>query len=872
MLDPFASDLLLQLGQEGWRLHQELAALRELLVERIAASLAEFDAESRRFLLNVKRACFNQRAIGRLASDPHWPALDERLAPGLASRIAALEAAQAENDRQSAALHGQQLERERRHLASLADDNRFLRGIALARPGLVEKVRSKAPALAAAPHLPAPAKWEQSFLRFVTRASSKLSANSTLTACGFAAIEERAFPALRFRPVDREEISLVRAQRPELEQIWSLLTAYPSVRDRCLVAFNDTVQEAGPGQLQYLREQRWIFDQERRAFRYADRDRVKIRLENPALAETRRRLADGPLTYAELLAEVQPPGSAAGKEAIDQLIRLGILLLLPPWPTHEPRLERRLLDFVLSLPPQDGLGEVAAILAELVGLERDFVGAERPESTVRRIGEVFGRLAGAALPLETGREPVPAEVRLFEEVLLVAEGSEDRPELLSVAAPAVEEILETASMVSRFAALFNHRHDVLHTLAAWWREHESRRGRLPFLEVAERFGAVWRDFLEFRKISESSMDSTWNPLGSAALADLQVRRGALLADYRSLLAASPGPGRLSREGLRALVGGLPAAYAPLLGASAFAQPADAAAGTWVFNNLHEGTGRYLSRLTPVLEGRLEERLLDHLAARSRIRLDGEEAELLEVKFPFGHLVRAHHPQTARVLELRGAHFGVPPERLVRLKDLQVHADLDREAFRLTDGAGRRLLPLYVSTLEDSSLPNLLRILLAFGPGEIRNIFPFSPTERRDRTVLFRRLTCGSVVLRRQSWSFDIEALAGRLEHKEAWRAHQEIDRWRRGLDLPLRAFYYESTRHGVTGSRKPQYLDFSSPALVQLFAESLRRSPEPRMMLEEALPAPTDYPLDGAGDARGLELLVDHLMTRPAPAAGPATP
>src|SRR5262249_52532922 len=152
-----------------------------------------------------------------------------------------------------------------------------------------------------------------------------------------------------------------------------------------------------------------------------------------------------------------------------------------------------------------------------------------------------------------------------------------------------------------------------------------------------------------------------------------------------------------------------------------------------------------------------------LIARSTLEVDGSEADLLEVKYPWGDLVNAHPPQAMKVLDFRGLHLDLPRERKVSLGELMLHADLDSEMFRLTDASGRRVLPVHLSSKVDAGLSNLLRFLLVFGPGETRGVFPFAHSESNEELTTFARLTCGNLILRRRGWSIDIQRFRNRLE-------------------------------------------------------------------------------------------------------------
>ncbi len=841
------------------------------MVEAIGHALSGFDAATRRFLLTIKRSCFNGREIGRYRGKAEWAEL-LRVSPGLAERIPTLEERLLEHDRSFAALYESELTRERRHVLTLAEDRHFLRGVALGRPGLVEKIRARAPSLKNQASLKRQEKWEQSLLRFVTRTVAKFSANSTLTAYALGNID--ASPSAHgFHFVDSplREISLVRANRPEIEQFQALLLRHPMVRERSFVAWNDSFEKTEPGRCRFLRGGYWNLEPGAERFHFTPQARIKMTLSSALLGNARNLLREGPVRYNRLLVLLEDEhGIAAGetsdlqpRSTLDRLIDIGLLILMPPWLAYESRLEQRIGSFLHSLPDDPSLRTIVEALDELLALEEGFASALQSESAIFGMKDALSRLIGTTLHLANHKGPLITQANFFEDVLLEPiVTAVDDPVIFQIAAPIVEEILQVADMVGRFASLFNHRHDVLHTLAAWWREHEPHRREAPFVEIAQEFAPVWKKFVPFHETAEESALSTFDPLQAAALETLREMRRTLFSSYEALLGTAPTRDFLPVSQFSELVGALPQRYAPLLGASVFVQPLDASGDSWVVNNLYEGTGRYLSRVTPVMEEPLRQRFLDYLAARSVVVLDGEEADLLEIKYPWGNLVRAHPPQTAKVLELRGLYLDLPRERRVSLSDLTIQADLDAETFRVVDASGRRVLPVYLSTLSNATLPNLLRLLLAFGPGEIRSVFPSGYSEGDQDFKSITRLTCGRLVVRRRTWMFGIESLRKDLESLSDTRAHAAIHDWRLRLGLPVTGFYYERVRHGHPGQIKPQYVDFGSPSLCGLFVSSLRKMTTQRMMLEEALPSPADFPFGLATERRGFELLIDNLAVR----------
>ncbi|HEV7507452.1 MAG TPA: lantibiotic dehydratase [Thermoanaerobaculia bacterium] len=653
----------------------------------------------------------------------------------------------------------------------------------------------------------------------------------------------------------------MRVDRPELEQFQALLLRHPAVRKRALVSWNDSLEEIEPGKYNFLREGRWGLEPGAESFHAVPPARIKVTLANPLLDAARNALREGAIPYHTLLARLDPPDSSE----LDQLVDLGVLLLMPPWPGHEVRLEQRIAQVLRTLPADSALEATTAALEELLTLEDGFALALHPESSIAGLSESFSRLLGSVLYLAGHSGPPPTQAHFFEEVLLEPSGTSDEDSgIFQIASLTVQEILDSAGLVARFAGFFNLRHDVLHTLAAWWREYAPSRREIPFPEMARGFAPVWKQFFRFHLTANDDALNTFDPLRSPSLAGLREMRETLFTHAQELLGTSTARDCLPVRQFAELVEALPQRYAPMLGPCVFVQPVDVAGRSWVLNRLHEGTGRYLSRVTPVLEGLRQQRLLDHLIARSVVKVEGEEADLLEVKYPWGHTVRAHPPQAARVLDVRGLHLDLPRERKISLSELTVQANLDSETFRLIDSSGRRLLPVNLSTLSDAGHPNLLRLLLTFGPGETRGVFPLAHAEGDDDFRSFNRLTCGNLVLRRRRWMIDVERLRRDLDSLTDFPVYETLHQWRCRLALPATGFYYERVRHGYPGNIKPQYIDFSSPSLCRLFVSSLRKMATPLLTLEEALPSPSDFPYDSLMERRGFELLIDSLAIRAA--------
>jgi hypothetical protein len=413
--------------------------------------------------------------------------------------------------------------------------------------------------------------------------------------------------------------------------------------------------------------------------------------------------------------------------------------------------------------------------------------------------------------------------------------------------------------------MYNHRHDLIHTLAAFWADRWPSHREIGFLELFHEARALWNSYLRFDVGERYSNFSTFNPLGLPAVDALSGMRRALMEQARELMQASPQGSRLPRKGLAALLDSLPSRYRPLLGTCLFVQPADPEGSTWVLNRLFEGTGRYISRFSAIMEEPMRSRFVAHLTARSTFDLDGERTDLLDLMFTYSSMVNLRTPQTLKVLELPGESVDLPASRRVRLSDLRVQVDLAAESFRLVDTKGRRLLPVHMSSLNNVFLPTLLRFLSVFGPFETRQIFPQPPVERINDASITSRVVCGNLVLRRKRWEIPVDRIGREILDFSGVGAYEKIQTWRRENGIPQAVFVYEQMHRGANAvqSFKPQYLDFSSPSFASLFLAIARKNKH-TLLFEESLPAFNDYPLDGASELRAIEFQIDSLALRSA--------
>lgn len=875
VLHPFFSAACLRHLEAEEELERQLAAARERLADVIAEALSGFAPEMRRFLLQVRRDGFNGRSLRKHKDRPEWAALLQ-LSAGLAERILDLEEKAAEGRRTFALVYEGELERERHHLFGTLQDRGFLRGMALGSPELVMRARELAEHLKSINFGRKERKIEQTLLRFVTRAAAKLSPYSTLTKVALGTVRpepEPGGPAFRFIEGALREISLVRVNRALLDQCVTLLLAHPALRESCHVGSNDTLREIETGCWRFLRNGHWSFEAEKEKFRFVPAAHVQVRLSGPLLASVREALDGGPLRYEALLTDLERRlGEGDGPQlrfrlaaGLDRLISVGLLDLLPPWPSHEICLEKRLLGVVLALRGDPDLNGAVVTLKRLVELEQGWPATSTPEVSVAALGEAVEEFASLVDRI-AGREEASNRGRgLYEDVVLVpASRQPGDGEVLQLSARRVEELTADADLVWRYAHLYNHRHDLTHTLAAFWADRWPERREIAFLDLFQELSPLWTDYLRFDLTERYDNLSSFNPFSLPTIDRLNELRHNLMAKAQELMQPSARGLELPRQAFAALVAEIPPRYRPPLGPCLFVQPADSQGDLWVLNRLFEGTGRYVSRYGALLEEPARQRFADHFAARSILEIDGEETELLDLLFTSGSMVNLRVPQTARVLEMPGERVDLPASRRVRLSGLRVHADLATESFWLTDRGKRRLLAVHMSSLNNVFLPVIIRLLSLFGPFETRQIFPRPLLTSLGETVISERLALGRLVIRRKRWEVALRHLPEGMLDASGADAFERTQRWRRAAGLPEQVFLFEQMhqREKEVQSFKPQYIDFGSPSLVSLFLSIARKNRE-RLVFEEPLPLFTEFPLDGFGEPRAFELQIDSLALRP---------
>lgn len=867
----YHSDRCAEASERYSQIHDSLTGARSKLIDRLYAAIGNAPRGQRRFLLNVKRACFNDRPLKRYCDAVQWPVLVELGGP-LVDDILALESELASVvdrfEQDYSAICIEQRDELRRHIT----DPGFRRGLALASPTVSRNVSNLDDS--AGSHCERRRRrLEITLVRYVSRAALKLSPFSTFTRVALAAVEVDASPGVQLigeRPWT--ERSLLRIRRYLLDQYVAAFVLYEPFRRELVAVLNNSLVELPDRRWRFVRPGHWKLDPENGALRYQWAALAEVRIDGDLVPWLKRQLDRTHTTYGRVCDILLNGGELIGSVAdLDELIAIGFVNLLTPWSIDEAWAERRLLEHLHTLPRTAELQIVIDCLCELVCLEEGYASTDTADRSVEQIASLIDEL-WESLKVLTG---VDSDLSLnhssdhdyYEDVLLESPGRRQATvPVVHVSRAGAQACLRSIDPVLRLSTLFRHNEDFLCTMAAYAATQCAPREKFGLLDLFQAVQPIWQEFTKFCLSSShagSAVPATFNPMGLAILRDLQEFRDHVWAGIDTCVVEYDDFSEVSIEALERLLVGIPPLYAPEAGACLFMQPADAEGTSWVVNHLREGTGRFGSRFTPVMEAAIRRQYLDTVATRvgSRASIAGE---WLEVVCGHGDTANAHVPHTHRVIEMPGDTVDLPRSRRLSLSDLHIRIDRDVLTARMYDDAGRRIIPVYLGGAHLWYLPPLERFLCVFGPSELRPIFPQPRSTQVGDCVLSKRLVIGNVVLQRRVWSFPVRRLQELIAGMSEAHALLAISRWRTAIGIPEQIFIIGNVNSRSSArDRKPQYVDFTSPLFLRVFTVILRGSHDDRMRLEEVLPTVSMMPRDSSNVKWAVEILLDSIMLSP---------
>jgi hypothetical protein len=882
LMDELSSRPLAEQIEAREELCRRIAEMRSALVACLHEAIRDTPKEKRGFLLSAKRDCFNARSLRAYQEHPEWKLLNE-IAGSLADSVIDLEREIEAQDAGFEELYRRELHREWNALLRLLDDPAFLRGLTLASPELARnlvRLHGKAPGGFGRRER----RLMLTLVRYASRAAVKLSPFSTLTRVGLGLVANEETRGFELRDAGRwQERSTVSLRRELLNQCSFLLLRSPRFTEALDIRLNDTLAQGEDGRFFLFHPDHWEFGAESRAFKYCEERFIRVRLEGPLVPWLIAELGGGAMAYRDLRDRLrsafadEDQGSLEGD--LGDLLAIGFLSFVLPWGPNEPDLERRMLEHLAPWRSDAELGPFVRRFGELVHRLSLFSEPGSPLARIEEIRRGTEELFASALAwagLGSGIEFQAEETPLDEDVFLLPAPQPDAAgagEIARLSRDRAEEILRSVDPILRLSNLDSRRHDLLHTLSVAAARRWPGQADVGFLEFCQAVQPLFRQYLRYSAEISTQLPllaPAFNPLDLEPVRSLERVRQDMAREALGCLREAGDGQRLCPEALNALLDQVHGPYAAAREFCAFVQPLEPEGRTWVLNAFFEGHGRLSSRHTAAMDERMREGWISSFLPLSSCEIDGEPAELVDVSCPERRTINVHAAQTWRALKMPGESSELSPERLLRLRDLRVRLRGPGAFPVLTDAAGRRLLPVQFGSLSPWLTPTLHRLLVAFGPGEIRPALPQASPRVEDGLRIVDRHTSGNVVYVRRSWTLDPRPLLARLEGASEARAFEAIHRWRTAKGIPGRVFVLERVHLGKNVfHRKPQSLDLSSPSFVQVFLSILKEDSKV-LVLEETLPAPDRFP--GSCGRWGVEVQLESFALRRAPlsAKGPS--
>lgn len=649
---PFTSPVLLERLTELERLEERIGAARQRMVGRLYEGISDTLPPLRGFLLALKRDCYNGRRLNGRRGHASWAEAD-RLTDGELSGLADLERRFTAAEGNLTAICREERRREHAHLLTLLDDERFLRGVALASPlvaGRLHKLAKKPiEAYGRKEH-----RLAVSLLRYASRAALKLSPYSTLTTIGLARAVPDGGGELDLQ--QWRDRSLLRLRCYVLDRVIERLLRHPEVRARFRVIVNDSISEQETGRYRFVRPGRWDTNPKTGESSFLRDSLVEVRLGGALPGWLLKELRERPRPYLDLVrdmacelgdGEADEPRYA---QVLDQLLDLGFSCLEPPWPVTDPHLELRLLRELESLPADAELAPAREALGRLVDEQRRFDASPCPAASIRGIRRATAelwQLSGELSDLGSGPESPAEKAELYEDVFLQpSRPSANDGEILRIPRERAERLLRSLDPLTRLAGLYQSRLEFLVSLSAFGVDRWSAGTYVPMLDVFQAARSLWRDYARHRYETPSEL---FNPLGLPELERLRLLRQAVHARMLETVTDGEDGLSLSSSDLEEPLATVPEEYRSPVGPCLFVQPLDTRGERWVLNRLYEGTGRFASRFTSVMPSAARRAYTSRMRRSSRLQLDGEPVTLLDLL-----CVQGGHAQRARPRDRRRA--------------------------------------------------------------------------------------------------------------------------------------------------------------------------------------------------------------------------
>jgi hypothetical protein len=264
------------------------------------------------------------------------------------------------------------------------------------------------------------------------------------------------------------------------------------------------------------------------------------------------------------------------------------------------------------------------------------------------------------------------------------------------------------------------------------------------------------------------------------------------------------------------------------------------------------------------------------------------AILAEILCDSNHNANLHPPLVTHSI----IYPGIETDRAstgLDVKDLSVIRSIeDPDALSLVlTASGETVMPLDLGFLSSALRPALFQLLTCFSPPSEYGLPPTLDSASPNQLGIHYspRIVVGRLVAARRSWTLAGSAAPGRMRREPEFEYFRRVNDWRQSAGLPRQVYarvkggskvmgalrkVAEGEQDSIPGdgagitpakfrafmnSRKPQFIDFASPAMVKLFDSLVSAAQGIALTIEERYPTEDMLPVV-AGQRRCMEQIL----------------
>ena len=252
----------------------------------------------------------------------------------------------------------------------------------------------------------------------------------------------------------------------------------------------------------------------------------------------------------------------------------------------------------------------------------------------------------------------------------------------------------------------------------------------------------------------------------------------------------------------------------------------------------------------------------HLFPKSLTKAIGDNNAKLNQSFLWVENVDAsvynpniHPTLLTREIQMPGSQNNLDKKLQVPIKDLEIQLNNDSDGLILFNKKQNQRVIIFDYGFEalDNRSP-MYQLLATFnykltGPEILTDLLDNKLQQKDAQGVIhWPRISVGKhLIIRRRGWGVPKTLLPEKINAETSANYFLRLNQWRRMLHIPEKVFIIidapefkeDKKTRSQSDDYKPQYIDFASPLLVQLFSKLIAKTPT-YLKIEEMLPEPEE--------------------------------